>query len=141
MTIFGGNKGYVGYSMSKRASAARSEGKFPKTDFKREYDMSERVFQALLSIGSICTYEWHHTSKYGNVTRFYEWRDDDEFALWQKVMGEVKKLARKMKKNPSMNDYPLTIEGMDMWAHDVSEVRVHNDEIINKIVELFNANE
>ena len=141
MNIFGGNRGYVGYSMSKRALAARAEGKFPKTDFKKEYGMSERVFQALLAIGSICTYEWHHTSMYGNATRFYEWMDDEEFALWDTHKDEVKKLARKMKKSPSMNDYPLTREGMDKWAQDDIEVRTHNREITKKIAELFKGNE
>ncbi|MBR5898580.1 MAG: hypothetical protein IKZ14_03835 [Muribaculaceae bacterium] len=35
--IFGGNSGYVGYSMSKRAAEAREEGRYPKTDFKKVY--------------------------------------------------------------------------------------------------------
>ena len=39
----GGNKGYVGYSMSKRAQRARGEGRYPKTDFKREYNIGEKA--------------------------------------------------------------------------------------------------
>lgn len=35
MKTFGGNSGYVGYSMSKRALNARNEGSYPKTDFKK----------------------------------------------------------------------------------------------------------
>lgn len=141
MTIFGGNRGYVGYSMSKRALAARAEGKFPKTYFKKEYGMSERVFKTLLSIHAICTCEWHHTSMYGNVTRFYEWYDEEVMMSWQEHWDEVKRLARKMKSSPVMRDYPLTRQGMDDWAHDNGEVVAHNEEITNKIVELLYGDE
>ena len=69
----GGNSGYVGYSMSKRAKQARADGRFPKTDFKREYKVSESSLQALSRIGIISDNEWHHTSSYGNKTTFYGW--------------------------------------------------------------------
>ena len=35
--IVGGNSGYVGYSMSKRAAEAKEKGRFPKTQFVKEY--------------------------------------------------------------------------------------------------------
>ena len=72
----GGNSGYVGYSMSKRAEQAREDGRFPKTDFKREYKVSESSLQALSRIGIISDNEWHHTSSYGNKTTFYGWADE-----------------------------------------------------------------
>lgn len=70
---FGGNSGYDGYSMSKRAVWARSEGKYPKTDFKRVYGLTPKMFNLLLGCEIIMSYEWHHTSSWGNETPFYEW--------------------------------------------------------------------
>lgn len=61
----GGNSGYMGYSMSKRAAEAREEGRFPKTDFKKEYDMPQQTLDALVAAGVIDNSKWHHTSKYG----------------------------------------------------------------------------
>ena len=71
--LVGGNSGYVGYSMSKRAAASRSEGRYPKTDFKKEYGVSEKTLQALVDADVVSNSEWHHTSKYGNKTTFYSW--------------------------------------------------------------------
>ena len=62
--------------MSKRAEQAREDGRFPKTDFKREYKVSESSLQALSRIGIISDNEWHHTSSYGNKTTFYGWADE-----------------------------------------------------------------
>ena len=74
--FYGGNRGYVGYSMSRRAAEAREEGRFPKTDFKKEYHVSEHALKALVRTGFIDGSEWHHTSKYGNRTPFYGWTDE-----------------------------------------------------------------
>lgn len=38
-TVFGGNSGYVGYSMSKRAAEAKEEGRYPKTEFRGVMDI------------------------------------------------------------------------------------------------------
>jgi hypothetical protein len=73
--VYGGNSGYVGYSMSKRAANARNEGRFPKTDFKKEYGINDKVLDALVKLGIINNTEWHHTSKYGNKTPFYGWEE------------------------------------------------------------------
>lgn len=71
---FGGNSGYVGYSMSKRAAKAREDGRYPKTDFRKEYGVSPKSFDALVDAGIIDNSEWHHTSVYGNKTTFYGWK-------------------------------------------------------------------
>lgn len=91
----GGNSGYVGYSMSKRALAARKEGKFPKTDFKKEYQMSEKVLQTLLSIGVVSDKEWHHTSKFGNKTTFYAFEENSYLECWEEHKNEIVGLVRK----------------------------------------------
>jgi len=88
MLNFGGNCGYVGYSMSKRAAAAYENNERPRTKWTKK--------ELLKSIESICEAEryevpevlytfkkeelasrflsyagWHHTSKYGNETDFF----------------------------------------------------------------------
>lgn len=73
---FGGNSGYVGYSMSVRAMYARNNGEFPKTDFCREYGIAPSHFKIMLAAGVIEKAGWHHTSKFGNKTEFYSWCDD-----------------------------------------------------------------
>ena len=70
---YGGNSGYVGYSMSKRAAEAREEGRYPKSDFKKVYDMPQATLDVLVNAGVINDKEWHHTSVYGNKTTFYGW--------------------------------------------------------------------
>lgn len=71
--IFGGNSGYVGYSMSRRAANAREEGRYPKTDFKKIYGLTDKTLSVLVTLGIIDNTEWHHTSKFGNKTTFYAW--------------------------------------------------------------------
>jgi hypothetical protein len=91
----GGNSGYVGYSMSVRAAEARRDGKFPKTDFKREYGMSDKVLSELVSFGYIDNSEWHHTSKFGNRTTFYSFLDEPYRDCWLEHSDEIKALIRK----------------------------------------------
>lgn len=74
--IVGGNSGYVGYSMSKRAAEAKEEGRFPKTQFVKEYGVPATHLDALVAAGIISNDEWHHTSKFGNKTPFYGWVED-----------------------------------------------------------------
>ena len=78
-TVFGGNSGYVGYSMSKRAAQAREEGRYPKTDFKKVYDIPSNTFDILVSAGVIDDSEWHHTSSWGNRTTFYKWDEWEDY--------------------------------------------------------------
>lgn len=91
---FGGNSGYVGYSMSKRASRARSEGRFPKTDFKKEYGVTDNSLNALVEAGLIRNREWHHTSMYGNRTTFYEWGEPWMADAYTANRKEVERLAK-----------------------------------------------
>lgn len=74
--IVGGNSGYVGFSMSKRAAEAKEEGRFPKTQFVKEYGVPAAHLDALVAAGIISNDEWHHTSKFGNKTPFYGWVED-----------------------------------------------------------------
>ncbi len=97
--LFGGNSGYSGYSMSMRAVQARNEGRYPKTDFKRVYGLTESVLQTLLSMGWIDNSEWHHTSKFGNKTVFYGWEDDIYKEVYQQHKQEFDKLVRKKNDN------------------------------------------
>lgn len=105
MKTFGGNSGYVGYSMSKRASRARNEGAFPKTDFKKEYGLTAQVFDLLDKLGIIYVSEWHHTSKFGNRTNFYRWDEDEYIDIYLENEKDIKKLARGIGKEPRMDDF------------------------------------
>ncbi len=96
---FGGNSGYVGYSMSKRAAEARREGRYPKTDFKKEYGVSGKSFDFLRKAGIISSSEWHHTSKFGNRTDFFSWSNDTDAEYYaankkriDKAINDVEKL-------------------------------------------------
>ena len=131
---YGGNSGYVGYSMSKRAAQAREEGRFPKTDFKKEYGVTEKSFNALVKIGAIDDSEWHHTSKYGNKTTFYRWDDDLYESVYRDNKAEIDKLARAYQsKLPKMEDYPLTQEGMDAFTEEHERVIAENKTVLNAI--------
>lgn len=76
---FGGNSGYVGYSMSVRALEAKNNGRFSKTQFKKEYSISEKLLNVFVELDIISDKEWHHTSKYGNRTIFYSWVEESSF--------------------------------------------------------------
>lgn len=97
-TVYGGNRGYVGYSMSKRAAEARSEGRYPKTDFRKEYNVTAPALDLLVSSGIIDGNEWHHTSMYGNRTKFYGWYEDEYADIYTANKKEIDALAREYKK-------------------------------------------
>lgn len=92
---FGGNSGYDGYSMSVRARNARAEGKYPKTDFRKIYHLTDAAFNALLRTQYIINSEWHHTSKYGNRTEFYEWDKPELATFYLENKKQIDLLARK----------------------------------------------
>lgn len=93
----GGNRGYMGYSMSKRAAAARNEGRFPKTDFRKEYGVTEKTLTALVKEGIVNNGEWHHTSMYGNKTHFYGWTEEYYAEVYADRKKDIDKLAREGK--------------------------------------------
>lgn len=83
--VFGGNKGYVGYSKSKRAAMAEGRGLRNKSQMDKEFaDEVNALIQAQFPDAKIVTLkeikeslkhiradEWHHTSMYGNRTNYY----------------------------------------------------------------------
>lgn len=90
----GGNKGYVGYSMSVRAAQAREEGRYPKTDFLKEYGVSAKALQPLVDAGIISDREWHHTSKFGNKTTFYAWEEEEYADIYQDNKKEIDRIVK-----------------------------------------------
>ena len=95
----GGNSGYVGYSMSKRAAEAREEGRYPKTDFKKEYNVPQQTLEVLVEAGIIDNSEWHHTSKMGNRTTFYGWAEEDFAERYARNKKEIDKLVKEVNAN------------------------------------------
>lgn len=92
---FGGNSGYVGHSMSRRAAEAREEGRYPKTDFKRVYHIPEDVLRALVENRIIDNTEWHHTSSYGNRTTFYGWENQGALDYYQSNKDAIDQAVKK----------------------------------------------
>ena len=92
--IFGGNSGYVGYSMSRRAAEAREEGRYPKTDFKKVYRIPQSTLDALVEAELIDNTEWHHTSMYGNRTTFYGWNEPWYGDAYTENKKEIDRLAK-----------------------------------------------
>lgn len=106
MKAFGGNSGYIGYSESVRSFNAKTDGRYPKTEFKRVYNLSEKLFNQLLKRDIIENTEWHHTSKFGNKTKFYSisnimlftyivYGRDEAFNLYKKSRCYEKRVVRK----------------------------------------------
>lgn len=73
---FGGNSGYIGYSMSVNAMEAKNNGRYPKTQFKKVYSINDEKLSIFVNLDIISDKEWHHTSKYGNKTTFYSWIEE-----------------------------------------------------------------
>ena len=96
-SLFGGNSGYVGYSMSKLAARAREEGRYPKTDFRKEYGVTAKSFDELVDAKIIASGEWHHTSKFGNETKFYGWDEDYYADIYEENKAVIDKLSRERK--------------------------------------------
>lgn len=83
--VFGGNKGYVGYSKSKRAARAEDRGLRNKSQMNKDFaDEVNALIQAQFPDAKVVTLkeikealtqiradEWHHTSMYGNRTNYY----------------------------------------------------------------------
>lgn len=85
------NSGYVGYSMSKRASLAYDEDRRPLSKWSKAdlIDAVEELNPSILdsckglSVSELRSFllkysEWHHTSSYYNRTNFYKIREDLE---------------------------------------------------------------
>ena len=124
--------------MSKRAQQARNNGIFPKTDFKKEFGISERIFKVLEEKKIVYVSEWHHTSKAGNRTNFYSWRDNSDLGIWINKESEINSLVRKIKKEPKLMDYPATREGMDRYTIDCETIHQYNKAISEQIENIFN---
>lgn len=111
--VFGGNSGYVGYSMSKRAYYAKEEGRYPKTEFRKVYNVTPKSLDLLVESGMIDDSEWHHTSSYGNRTTFYGWEDELYPIVYLSHKKEIDNLSREFSKpeppfvmyGPSISSY------------------------------------
>lgn len=92
--VYGGNSGYVGYSLSVRAAQAKQDGKYPKTEFRKMYGITPLLFQFFIDNDIVYVSEWHHTSMYGNKTNFYSWSNKSYKDCYLDNIDEIKKLFR-----------------------------------------------
>ena len=127
--------GYIGYSMSERAHQARMEGRYPKTDFKKEYDMPQPTLDALVQAGVIDGSEWHHTSKAYNKTTFYGWNDEACIATYKAHKAEIDAWAKGI--DPSTGEALPAVDDTNPYhRHDTmpqgSEGRAIEDKVSGK---------
>ena len=123
---FGGNSGYVGYSMSKRAAQAREEGRYPKTDFKKNYGITDKSFNALVNFGYIDNSEWHHTSKFGNKTTFYEWENEEAYDAYKRNKKEIDALTKeydKLSKDVETEQWEMLAENTPIKGYELNANR------------------
>lgn len=133
---FGGNRGYVGYSISKRGYRAKEEGKYPKTEFKREYEINDKTFKTLSDVGIISGNEWHHTSMYGNKTTFYKWDDESYFDTYDANKSKINSLVKSIGKQPQMGDI-TTSEEMQEYIRQFDEWTKKRNKIKEQISDIF----
>lgn len=127
LSVFGGNRGYVGYSMSKRASHAREEGRYPKTDFKKEYGIGDTSFGLLLDAGLITGGEWHHTSMFGNRTTFYGWGAPWMAEAYRENKQAIDRLARERGKDNTDRVESLMRESAAYRVYELEQARAKRD--------------
>ena len=135
---FGGNSGYVGYSMSKRAAQAREEGRYPKTDFKKNYGITDKSFNALVNFGYIDNSEWHHTSKFGNKTTFYEWENEEAYDAYKRNKKEIDALTKeydKLSKDVETEQWETLAENTPIKGYELDANRDWN--VRNSIDNIF----
>ena len=121
--IVGGNSGYVGYSMSKRAAEAKEKGRFPKTQFVKEYRVPASHLDALVEAEIINNDEWHHTSKFGNKTTFYSWSDDVYQQAYNTNKDSINELAKQY------NEADSLAKRREI-ASEIYDVIEHTDEVV-----------
>lgn len=108
--VFGGNRGYVGYSKSKRAVDAENRGLRSKSQMDKDFlnevndlivaNGGNPVTLTLIkrNLQNIPRDEWHHTSVYGNKTDYYSAKSiasyfcpaivDAEISAWRQAYRE-----------------------------------------------------
>ena len=133
---FGGNSGYVGYSLSKRGARAKEEGRYPKTEFKREYELNDKTFKILSDVGIISGNEWHHTSMYGNKTTFYKWDDESYFDTYDANKSKINSLVKSIGKQPQMGNI-TTSEEMQEHIRQFDEWTKKRNKIKEEIANIF----
>lgn len=129
MAIFGGNSGYVGYSKSKRAVAAETNGLRNKSQFDK--DFRDEVNSILIANGYkavtiskmktatkfVSADEWHHTSKFGNRTDYYSAETIANFFMVDTDKSEdeeeIKRAIEKEFDALLMEKIPYTCEYLD----------------------------
>lgn len=140
---YGGNSGYRGYSMSNRAYEARQEGRYPRTDFKKEYGVTDNSFELLVSCGIITSGEWHHTSSWGNRTNFYGWDDDSYEEIYNEHKKEIDRIALEARKRQKVlselvNAAARSEVASDKYFEENKKFHAWYEQIKDQIYELFN---
>lgn len=142
-TTFGGNRGYIGYSISVNGYNAKNEGRFPKTEFKKVYAITDKMFASFLENDIIYKSEWHHTSMYGNRTDFYAWQNEDYREFYENNVDAIKAMIknnedytsafeayREERENDRMNQQAIRLAESEAYNAYVAEYRKTNDRFV-----------
>jgi hypothetical protein len=102
------NSGYVGYSMSVRASNAYEHGEKPLSKWTKAAILNDLEEKEVSNLEYIKTWSlakmkrnllhcssWHHTSKFFNQTDFYEVIDKEEVEAFTKESDDAREKAEK----------------------------------------------
>lgn len=133
---YGGNSGYVGYSISKRGAQAKEEGRFPKSQFKKEYSITQSSLDALVDLGYVSDSEWHHTSMYGNRTTFYAWDKPYIADIYTEHKKEIDAIAKD--KEEGWREKIENIFNSDARVQAAEQEALSNRENYRKRIELNN---
>lgn len=123
MRAIGGNSGYVGYSMSVRAMKAKDNGRYPKTQFKKEYSINDKTLQIFIELGIIDNTEWHHTSKYGNRTTFYSWANKYAFECFELNKSSINALIKNNDFRTITKLFDDFIEEKDLYENEMKSLQ------------------
>lgn len=109
------NRGYSGYSRSKRAAAAEKEGKLPLSRAIKvvasEAGISQKLARAILQELGPC--EWHHISKYCNITNYYNVSAAVDRSVNDNIVKALKDFDFRRRHEEALNILKATSPGQD----------------------------
>lgn len=123
--------------LDNRDLPARRAGKLPKSEFKREFGMTEKEFCVLQKAGMIGCYERHKTLK--GWKEYFEWVVCTYEECWFEHYDEIRRLVRSVKEPPANKKFPLNDEGTKAFLRECQRRRVINKKALQEIHSLLYA--
>ena len=110
--------GYINFSMSERAAAAKEEGMKTASELavqlRRRFPRRFRGVTAASVAATVPAAEWHHTSKFYNSTNFYN--PADVFKVREKLRAKILRERGESRKRTSFENCTVTwLEWSGSW--------------------------